>query len=72
MIFSTGDKAKILSILLINPILVNLAWYYTQDAIISLSVFLLLGLMLLPKLISSILKRDIYELLTYKGISSAF
>ena len=64
MIFSSGDKVKLYASFLLIPLLVNVAWYLTKDAALSLAVYLVL-LIAVPKLISSLIGRDVYDVLSY-------
>ena len=66
MLFSNSDKCKIQLVKLLCPVVSSLAWYYTQDALISLSIHFLVNLILLPFLINKMLNKDIYDILGFK------
>jgi hypothetical protein len=61
-------KNKIFMVLPIIPLITNICWYFTQDAVITLSVHLGINLILLPFLISKVAGKNIYEILSYKGL----
>ena len=66
--FTTSMKVKIGLVMLLIPITVNLCWYYTQDALITLLFNLLFNLILIPIILGVILNKDLYDILTYKGL----
>ncbi len=71
MLFSTSDKIKIGLVLMITPILVGLSWFYSQDAVVSLGVYLLVGLIGIPFVLDIVVGQNIYEVLKYKSLLSS-
>ena len=66
MLFSSADKCKIQLLKLVCPVVSSLAWYYTQDALLSLAIHFGFNLILIPFLINKMLNKDIYDVLGFK------
>ena len=68
MLFSTADKTKIGLLMLFCPLISSLAWFYTQDAFLSLAIHFTVNLILIPFILNKLLNKNIYDILGFKNM----